>query len=358
MKNVPFILTDSSVTLIIAGHPYTMSTSNASFSEVKNRIANQQFDNIEQLFNSVAGICSFTKGNINVKNGEVLYKGQPIHHYVVEKILAFMREGLPYQPLINFLEKLLTNPSYRAVTELFGFLEASNLPICEDGDFLAYRKVTHDYKDFYTKTFDNSIGKTVEVPRNTVDEDKDRTCSHGLHFCSQAYLSHYHGGDGKVVIIKINPADAVSIPTDYANAKGRCCKYVVFSDCEGHEAGEQFGALYRENPEVAFDDGKGETGYTSNDSHQLGLEVGLADASYGLERDADDAFDEIDEDDVDEQSFIQGYNDGYDEYYANQTVQVSAPKVKTAPRTISESTREKLRTAARRQKRDADGKYI
>ena len=30
--------------------------------------------------------------------------------------------------------------------------------------------------------------------------------------------------------VKIDPADVVSIPTDYNNAKGRCCKYTVMSE--------------------------------------------------------------------------------------------------------------------------------
>jgi hypothetical protein len=33
-------------------------------------------------------------------------------------------------------------------------------------------------------------------------------------------------------LIKINPADVVSIPSDYNNAKGRCCKYVVVGEIQ------------------------------------------------------------------------------------------------------------------------------
>ena len=256
MKNIPaYIVTDESITIVVSGRPFTIGKSNASFSEVKNRIATQNFDGIEQLFSPATAVASYTKGSIVVQNGQVIYKGQPVHNYVVDKILTFIREGLPHQPLLNFLENLLQNPSFRAVSELYGFLEYAKLPITEDGHFLAYRKVTNDYKDFYTNSFDNSVGAVCEMPRNQVDEDANRTCSAGLHFCAQSYLSQYHGGSGKVVIVKINPADVVAIPKDYNNTKGRCSKYLVFSDCAGYEAGQTFGALYRENPESAFDDG-------------------------------------------------------------------------------------------------------
>ena len=67
--------------------------------------------------------------------------------------------------------------------------------------------------------------------RNQVDEDKDRTCSYGLHFCSIAYLPHFlDSKDGKTMILKINPKDVVAIPADYNNTKGRTCRYEVVGE--------------------------------------------------------------------------------------------------------------------------------
>ena len=68
------------------------------------------------------------------------------------------------------------------------------------------------------------------MPRHKVDDRSENTCSHGLHFCSQSYLPHYAGGTGRILLLKIDPADVVSIPTDYNNAKGRACKYWVEAD--------------------------------------------------------------------------------------------------------------------------------
>jgi hypothetical protein len=39
-----------------------------------------------------------------------------------------------------------------------------------------------------------------------------------------------------VMILKINPADVVSIPTDYDGAKGRCCAYEVVAEVVGDPA--------------------------------------------------------------------------------------------------------------------------
>ena len=124
----------------------------------------------------------------------------------------------------------MENPSLRAVEELYGFLEVCMLPITEDGHFLAYKKVRSDFKDIYSGTMDNSVGQVLDMPRNSVDEDKDRTCSSGLHFCAKSYLSHFgswNSSGNRVVVVKINPRDVVAIPSDYNNAKGRTCRYEV-----------------------------------------------------------------------------------------------------------------------------------
>jgi hypothetical protein len=146
------------------------------------------------------------------------------------RMIGMLQDEFPIEPMVNFMENLMTNPSKRAVTELYGFLEKNNLPITPDGHFLAYKKVRNDYLDIHSGTMDNSVGKIVEMERNEVDDNKDQTCSTGLHFCSQEYLPHFGGYESRVVIVKINPADVVSIPSDYNNAKGRACRYEVIGE--------------------------------------------------------------------------------------------------------------------------------
>jgi hypothetical protein len=139
-----------------------------------------------------------------------------------------LEDGFDVAPLVEFMHNLMKNPSKRAVDELYGFLEKNSLPITPDGCFLAYKRVRGDYKDCYTGTMDNSVGKVVEMERNMVDDNRDNTCSTGLHFCSHSYLASF-GGE-RTVIVKVNPADVVSIPSDYNNAKGRACSYEVIGE--------------------------------------------------------------------------------------------------------------------------------
>jgi len=149
-----------------------------------------------------------------------------------------LREGFPIEPMVMFMDNLYQNPSKRAVDELYGFLERGNLPITPDGHFLAYKRVREDYTDCHTGKMDNSIGQVVEMERYDVDDNKDNTCSTGLHFCSKEYLSGF--GGARTVIVKINPADVVSIPSDYNQTKGRACRYEVVGEIDNDNAGAAF----------------------------------------------------------------------------------------------------------------------
>ena len=99
----------------------------------------------------------------------------------------------------------------------------------------------------YIKTTHGNVTVSVEdgvttltMPRNKVDDNRDRTCSYGLHFCSMSYLPAYYGGRGRVLLVKIDPADVVSIPSDYDNAKGRAMRYQVVGEHTKNEQTEAY----------------------------------------------------------------------------------------------------------------------
>jgi hypothetical protein len=216
----------------INGVSYSVETDHPKYQQALDCLRNRDWDAFVDLVNISSQVENYFDGSdVEIKDGSINYHGQVIHNTLTKRILNFMRDGLPHEPLLNFFKNLMENPSKRAVDELYDFLEAGELPITEDGHFLAFKNVRNDFKDIHSGTFDNSIGKVCEMPRNGVDEDKDRTCSAGLHFCSIEYLPHFSDSNGgHTMIVKINPKDVVAIPADYNNAKGRTCKYEVVAE--------------------------------------------------------------------------------------------------------------------------------
>jgi hypothetical protein len=70
------------------------------------------------------------------------------------------------------------------------------------------------------------------MPRNKVDDNKEVGCSYGFHAGTLEYARGFRPCNGKLVVVEINPADVVSIPTDCECQKLRTCKYKVHSEYE------------------------------------------------------------------------------------------------------------------------------
>jgi acyl carrier protein len=239
--NFAMIKTSSGITLMIDGETYTVSSDHPNFNKIKDAIKAQEYDTLPDLIDIGASIEKQTSGKVKVVNGGIQYNGAPFHNVICDRIIKLLAEGFDVSNMLVFIENMMENPSHRAVNQLYSFLEACSLPITEDGHFLAYKKVRADFKDIHSGTFDNSPGRYVAIARNQVDEDPERTCSHGLHICSLSYLEHFgSSGNDVVVIVKINPRDVVAVPADYNNAKMRVAAYEVVGTYKGDHKKEAF----------------------------------------------------------------------------------------------------------------------
>ena len=234
----PYIIQGKNIVVVIDNKPHTVTTSHIGYERIKDAIKSNDWDTVKDIIEPKQVVLNYGAGNVSIQGNTLFWKGEELHTTLAARLIEMYQDGFPIEPMIAFMENLMQNPSKRAVTELYGFLEKGNLPITPDGHFLAYKKVKQDYKDCYTGTMDNSVGQTVEMERNRVDDDKDRTCSTGLHFCSREYLNHF-GGE-RVIIVKINPRDVVSIPADYNDTKGRACRYEVIDEIDKEKADEAF----------------------------------------------------------------------------------------------------------------------
>jgi hypothetical protein len=224
----PFIIQGNNVTVVIGNTPHTISKTHITYQKVVDAIKAGDWDTVRDTIEPRKVVINYGKGRVSIKGETLYWDGREFHNAMANRMVQMLQDGFDVQPLVLFMENLMENPSYRSVQELYGFLEKNNLPITPDGHFLAYKRVRIDYTDCHTGKMDNSVGKVVSMERNEVDDNQNNTCSSGLHFCSQNYLKSF-GGE-RTVIVKINPRDVVSIPTDYDNSKGRACRYEVIGE--------------------------------------------------------------------------------------------------------------------------------
>ena len=235
---------NGTISLMLNGVMKPIDTAHRFYNEIKAALIAKDWDAIPGLVNIKEAVetainASTAKGVVTIRDGEVFYNNTRIHNTLTDRIVSMAKEGFDIGHMVKFLENLMSNPSYRAVNELYDFLEAGGIPITENGTFLGYKKIRADWTDIHSGKFSNVVGSVVEMPRNMVDEDSSRTCSAGLHICSYGYLPHFGSSSGdRVVICEINPADVVSIPADYNNTKMRVCKYTVIGEVENYNEGD------------------------------------------------------------------------------------------------------------------------
>ena len=280
---IPHIFGSDFITLMIGTRTHTIrKDSHPNYEEILQAVKTADWTTVQSLISVKEAVKNFSQGKIEISNGVLYYNGNEIHNSLVIRIQELIKGGFGADSLIAFLENLLLNPSKTSVDELYEFLEKSSLPITQDGCFLAYKKVRDDYKDFYTGNFDNSVGQVVSVLRNQVDDNRENTCSNGLHFCSLEYLPKYHGNQGRVMIVKVNPMDVVSFPKDYNISKGRTCEYTVVGEhvIEQAEITNAFTThVYTDSAEPVAS----ETKTSINESNALGYDIGFEETQLALQ---------------------------------------------------------------------------
>jgi len=196
----------------------------------------QQEEVINAILNERVG--EYDKDGFTISPESVSYDGETLPDILADKVRAIAAEGLPVKLFANFWENLNNNPSASSVRELYDFLAYKELPITEDGFFIAYKGVASNGLSVHgnTKTkvlqgivdnngkIQNNVGDTIEVKRWDVDDNRDNGCSFGLHVGSMDYATTW--GE-QTLVVKVNPADVVSVPTDCGCQKCRVSKYEV-----------------------------------------------------------------------------------------------------------------------------------
>ena len=246
MEKYPFIVSEDTATLLHEGKPYTLNNSHSNFKPFKKALIAGDFETAINYLDIKKQIKEFADGELKVENGSVYYYGTQLHGKVVDKLIELLESGMKIgSPFIKFVKNLLDNPSNNSVEELYDFLSYKSLPIDDDGYVLGYKGVAHDGWSISGNTqtivlqgevnergqIMNRVGDTIEVQRRSVDDNRQNNCSHGLHIGSFDYAKSWAGG-GQLLLVRFNPADAVSVPQDCSCQKLRVCKYEIIEEIE------------------------------------------------------------------------------------------------------------------------------
>lgn len=264
-----YIINSSSIVFFHNGKPTKIEKSSAAYPRIIKAfdlVGEDQEKALNIILNETDG--NFIKDGFAFTPEDVFYKDERLPEVLANKVRSISQEGLPVTLFANFWENLQKNPSSSSVRELYDFLAYKELPITEDGCFLAYKGLTANgwsvsgnkkTKVIAGKVNDsghiyNGIGEKIEVRRFDVDDDRANHCSFGLHVGSLEYAIDF---GTTTVIVKVNPKDVVSVPSDFNCQKCRVSAYEVL-DTFGEEitsaiTDEDGEALKSEESEEYFD---------------------------------------------------------------------------------------------------------
>jgi hypothetical protein len=197
---------------------------------------------------------------VTVEHGTICLDGDPVHGTLQDQILDFVTAGEDFGPLVNFFEKLVTNPLGDVREGIFDWIVGQKangaLTITPGGDLLGYKACEKHTRDDGTVVYrpsrasgaggdrvngvevkageyiEQQPGDTVEMPRSKVLHAPSRACGDGLHIGTYGYASTFLGDRGHVLLVQFSPRDVVSVPDSNSSRKLRVCRYTVIAEVD------------------------------------------------------------------------------------------------------------------------------
>ena len=273
MKYRNYLLTANSVVVYFDdGSTKSVPVENVLYYKVRSALEDHRFDEVPGLVDMAVAIRRHSSGKFYVVNGLVMIDEEILPDSLSARLIQFVEQGIDTTALERFWLNLKHNPSLRSRTMLYAFLDHNGIPLTADGCFIAYKRVTEDFKDCHTRTFDNSIGVVVEMRRKDVDDDPSVTCSRGLHVAAFPYAKDFYA-NGRLVEVKVNPMDVVAVPDDYNGQKMRVCKYVVMRECEGPRPDKEVVYKYDDTADMDnYNDYYDDDDYADDDYDDYGVD--------------------------------------------------------------------------------------
>ena len=235
---------DNRYTVILGGQPFIFDPTHPQYIALVECSNTGDEEEFVRLFNTGNQIEDWSEGDFEFRDGFLYFENEQVATQPTNRIIELISQGFPHKPMLNYLTNLYDNVSERAVQESYTWSSHKGLPITDDGMMVGYKGVRPhngdtisvkngelkdgDLVDIYTgKTFRNNVGDVCSMKRRQVCDDHTQGCSSGLHVGTYEYACDWAGNSGVVVLVKFNPKDIVSVPSDCNCQKMRVSEYEV-----------------------------------------------------------------------------------------------------------------------------------
>ena len=242
---------DNHWTVVLGGQPHQFDHTHPEYNGLCECVMAGDADEFVNLINTGTVIENWSEGNFEFRDGFLHYEDEQVASQPTERIINMIKNSWDYKPMLAYLDRLYRNVSNRAVQESYTWCSNKGLPITDDGMLIGYKGVgvysgedrtvnngelkEGDHVDKYTgglkgqQSFRNNVGDECGMNRRKVSDDCGVGCAAGLHVGTYEYAEGWAGSNGVVLLVKFDPSDIVSVPTDCQFSKMRVSKYTVVS---------------------------------------------------------------------------------------------------------------------------------
>lgn len=305
------------------GDSETIPETHVSFKAIIEKLlsgtTDEEVRELTQVLQTIVRKMASLSERVTVDGKELYFDGDPLRGEISDIIKKMFEDGkaLDFKPLVNFLEKAKTNPSLKSVDDLYRWIKKGDLVIDPDGDIVAYKGVSvradgvsvsvHSGTAFvngeeFTGQIPNVPGTIITMPRSEVNSNELIACSTGLHAGTFSYANSFAQ---RLILVKINPRDVVSVPKDSSDQKLRVSRYTVLSQIDGRLESVYYQPTLDEVDEEEEDD----YDYDYEDNFLEDDENEDDDTCYCGCEDEEDEEEETDED--------QSFNDSAEEFFTS-----------------------------------------
>lgn len=232
---------NTTVTYFSNGRVLITDQNNPNFGDIVARLTLGSSDGVEDLFSPESALRNaFAEfGDVRIEHGVLYFKGEAVHSALADRIVDSYEQGNDdWKAWVNFMTRLFANPNEHSRRQLYRWLQNGGWSINKDGNLLAYKAVQSDFGSVHAGPgyvngklqnghLDNSPGNIVTMDRPDVTFDPYVGCAEGLHAGVWSYAYSFKPSNGRILLVEIDPADVVSIPTDSSDQKMRVSKYRV-----------------------------------------------------------------------------------------------------------------------------------
>lgn len=221
-----YTITRDNINVMVKGESFTVVKGHPNFDQVRSAVLAEQWDKIPGLCQQGRKLADWANMfkqeqldlavprelQIEFRDNHLYARGEKLSTDIETFLTTLVESEQDPRPWLRFFSRLEQNPSYRSRVQLFSFMKHADIRISRDGYIVAYKRVRSDFKDFHSGSVSFSVREFQRMPRNRVSDESWKACDHGYHVGSTGYTRNFHGGDGIMLRVVVDPKDVVRVP--------------------------------------------------------------------------------------------------------------------------------------------------